>query len=134
MYAREPIAAGEEILCVPGRAILSVETARRSAIGRAVADQGAGEDTILAAFLLQEKRDPASFFRPYLDLLPGSFPRNPLFYDAAHLALLEGSLVVGLIEDRRRAFRDEHLALVARVPGFCSASGRPCTSGPASWC
>jgi protein-histidine N-methyltransferase len=115
------VEAGEEVVYIPRRFLLTQAIARASAIGRAIAAAGVlleSEDSILAAFLLQEKKRPRSFWKPYLDALPASFPGNPLFFDARELALLEGSPLLERLSLRRASLAAEHARLSKHVPAF----------------
>lgn len=119
-----PIAADEAVLEVPLRFILTSEVARASEIGRRIAASGVelrSGHTWLASYLLQEKSAAGSFWRPYLDTLPQTFPRVPLFHKE-ELPLLEGSHALARILDRRRALAAEHQDLCRCVPGFARFS------------
>lgn len=119
--AVESIAAGAEVLAIPLSLIMTERTAWQSTVGRAIAASGVqlrSTQSVLAAFLLQEREAPDSFWTPYLDSLPRAFPHVPLFFDGAELALLEGSLASEMIETRHRALADEYGLLCAGVPAF----------------
>jgi protein-histidine N-methyltransferase len=124
--ARTDIEAGERVLEVPRACLITTETARASAVGRALAAGAAGTEppsahTVLAACLLHERDDPRSFWRPYLDALPSSFPSVPLFYGDGELALLRGSYLPDKIASRKASLRRDHEAL-RRVPALARFS------------
>jgi hypothetical protein len=118
-YAARDIAPGDVVLTVPRRCILTTRDARGSEIGRrieAACGGAASDDTRMAAYLLHERRSGASFWRPFLDILPDAFPSNPLFFDARDLSLLDASFLVEATATRRRALLDDHARLVGAVP------------------
>jgi len=45
----------------------------------------------LATFLLLERLKPDTFWKPYLDVLPNSYPNLPIFFKKDELKWLEGS-------------------------------------------
>jgi histone-lysine N-methyltransferase SETD3 len=45
----------------------------------------------LSTFLLLEKANPESFWRPYLDMLPQDYNSFPIFFSESDLDWLEGS-------------------------------------------
>jgi histone-lysine N-methyltransferase SETD3 len=101
--------------------VLTVEEARSSGIGQLLDahTQPDDEKTYLLAFLLQEKeRGEDSFWKPYLDVLPRSFPTHPFFFDEHELLLLNGSFLRGLAGFQRKSQADRHAHLCQHVPGF----------------
>lgn len=63
-----------------------MEVAKQSPMGRALVRSGAellGQQTYIACYLLKEREDPQSFWRPYIDTLPQSFDNVPIFWVSA---------------------------------------------------
>lgn len=121
LFAQADIAAGEILLRIPDRYILSVARAQRAPLGRRMTAAGLGAlggQVYLAAYLLLQRRRPRSFFRPYLDTLPAAFPHLPLFLAPDQLALLQGSATLPLIAKRQAQWRREHELLCRRVPAL----------------
>ena len=116
VHARPSIRAGEIVLEVPQRCILTSETARESVASSRIELLSA--QSCLAASVLEERRQPRSFWRPYLDTLPLSFPNVPLYFDGSELALLRGSFALERIEDRKRSLSEDYQSLRQGVPGF----------------
>jgi hypothetical protein len=48
----------------------------------------------LACFLLQEKYNTRSFFKPYIETVPQHYRNMPIFFDKDELKELKGSLTV----------------------------------------
>jgi histone-lysine N-methyltransferase SETD3 len=121
LWALASVAPEETLLRIPSRYVLTLEEARSSAIGRLLdAHAPADEERVyLAAFLLQEKeRGAASFWKPFLDSLPSSFPNLPFFFDEGELSLLKGSLAPRWVKSLREGLEAQHAHLCKHVPGF----------------
>ncbi|WP_223645696.1 SET domain-containing histone-lysine N-methyltransferase [Corallococcus sp. EGB] len=120
VFAKVPIAPGEEVLRVPRACLVTLEVARASDIGRLIDAHapGTSEECYLAAFLLQEQEREDSAWKPYLDVLPRSFPHLPLFFDAQELSLLQGSSALREVARWRELLLARYVALAERVPGF----------------
>jgi protein-histidine N-methyltransferase len=119
--AASPIAAGELVMEIPRSFLITADLARASPIGRALAASGVAlrsKHTPIAAYLLEQRADPASFFRPYLDALPPSFPASPVLFDDYALSFLEGSFTYARIYARRAALVTEYADLRKAVAGF----------------
>ncbi len=125
VVAAVPLAAGAVLMHIPRRFLVTVAEARASAVGRAILASGAGpfgDQTFLAAHLLQERTLPRSRLRAYIDALPASFPGLPLFFGARKLALLRGSALLARIAARKEALRREHRCLRGAVPALRARS------------
>lgn len=121
VVATRPLAAGGELAQIPRGAMISVETALAGLAERqlrAAAIDDMTELTQLAVWLLVERRDPDSAFRPYLDALPPSFPDFPIHVAPAELALLDGTLTGSMIDYRRAMLESDHARLEIDVPWF----------------
>lgn len=51
----------------------------------------------LSTFLLQEKHNPNSFWKPYLDILPATYSSFPIFFSEDELKWLAGSPFLSII-------------------------------------
>ena len=100
LETRTSIAAGEILYSVPPALVLNFSTARSAGLedllGLVITDDlVALRDVpcnILTLFLASELLDENSFYRPYLDLLPSSGPRDlrflPLYFSKFEVDLL----------------------------------------------
>jgi histone-lysine N-methyltransferase SETD3 len=121
LRALDSIAPEETFMRIPSRYVLTLEEARSSSIGRLLEAHSPAEEerVYLVAFLLQEKEQgERSFWKPFLDSLPKSFPRLPFFYDERELSLLKGSVAPRLVRALREGLEAEHAHLCKYVPGF----------------
>ena len=121
MRATADMPAGELLMRIPRQCVLSVPDARASEIGRLIDAHGELDDRrlYLSAFLLQEReRGEGSFWKPYLDVLPKSFPTHPFFFEPHELELLNGSMLQGLVAFQRKSLVGRYSHLCQHVPGF----------------
>jgi protein-histidine N-methyltransferase len=115
------IAPQETLLRIPRRCVLTVDDARASEIGRLIEAHASVEDerTYLLAFILQEReRGEDSFWKPFVDVLPKSFPTHPYFFDEHEFSLLSGSFAQGMTEYQRAILPTRYAHLCKHVPGF----------------
>lgn len=115
------LAPNETLLRIPRRCVLTVDDARASEIGQLLEAHARFDDerTYLLAFILREKeRGADSFWKPFVDVLPKSFPTHPFFFDKDELTLLHGSFANGMVEYQRVRLANRHADLCQRVPGF----------------
>jgi histone-lysine N-methyltransferase SETD3 len=125
VYLRSSVAPGVPLLRVPLSHIMTSETAFASEIGQAIirAEQRGGlmlrsKHSFLAAFLLVERvKGEASFWWPYIQCLPTAYDHVPIHFADADLALLQGSMVLAKIADRRDSLRAEFVELQRHVGG-----------------
>jgi histone-lysine N-methyltransferase SETD3 len=119
--AQEDIAPEETLMSIPRRYVLTVDDARDSDIGRLLAAHAQFDDdrTYLFAFLLQEReRGEASFWKPFVDSLPKSFPTLPYYFTERECALLQGSFLQEMVEAQRQTLKIRYEHLCEVVPGF----------------
>ncbi|GFS14344.1 histone-lysine N-methyltransferase [Elysia marginata] len=88
---------GDKLLQIPRKLMLTVDSAKKSPLGPLI-----NEDKILqvmpnvtlALHVLNEMFNPQSFWKPYLDSLPGKYS-TPLYWGSEELQFLKGSPVQG---------------------------------------
>ena len=71
----QDLAEGEEVLSIPTKAMMSVETAKASSIGSLIERDPLLQtmsNVVLTIHLLIERNSPASFWEPYINILPHS--------------------------------------------------------------
>ena len=75
--------------------------AKSTGVGKIVSDSGldmlSPKHSFLSTFLLKERRNPDSIWRPYLDMLPGDYNSFPVFFSNEDMKWLEGSPFAGNI-------------------------------------
>lgn len=96
---------GEEILVIPRKLMMSVDTAKKSEIGRLVEKDPmllTMDNVALSLHLLLEKTSPASFWEPYINALPQSYS-TVLYFSASEFQELRGSPA---FEDALKMFKN----------------------------
>lgn len=105
------VASGKLLLEVPLRCIVTSDLARRSPVGRALESSGvelASNHTFLACYLLEERaRGAASFWEPYLSILPVDYNSMPIFFSESDRRWLKGSFTLPKVAERHRELRGE---------------------------
>uniref|UniRef100_A0A7S0CQD4 SET domain-containing protein n=2 Tax=Amorphochlora amoebiformis TaxID=1561963 RepID=A0A7S0CQD4_9EUKA len=97
------------------------EVAQKSKIGRSIIESGydmRSEHSWLAAYLLQEKHDPNSFWKPYIDVLPGDYSNMPILFDDFYKKLLKGSYALQSAQNTMESLRAEYDGICNVCPEF----------------
>lgn len=100
----EEVEEGEEVIRIPQKAMMSVETARHSSIAFLVEKDPLLKtmpNVVLSIHLLVEKNSPASLWEPYINILPHSY-NTVLYFTPAQLEGLRGSPV---LEDALKQYK-----------------------------
>lgn len=74
--------------------------------------------SFLSTFLLQEKRNPNSFWKPYLDILPSDYDSMPIFFSEQDLAWLQGSPFLNQVKDKLSDLKKDYEAIINVAPEF----------------
>jgi len=121
VHALTRINKDEVVLEVPLSHIMTSEVARASDIGQKITASGVdlnSTHTFLACYLLQERDNPTSFWKPYIDILPKAFSNLPIFFNQDELSYLKGSFSLGKIADRHAELKEEYDNICNAVPEF----------------
>jgi protein-histidine N-methyltransferase len=121
VFALEDVAAEELIARIPRQRLIFPQEARASDIGRLLEKHTGADDQslFLEAFLLQElERGADSPWKPFLDVLPRSYPTHPLFFQARELSMLKGSFLLELLTLEREGLEEKYASLCEQVPGY----------------
>jgi histone-lysine N-methyltransferase SETD3 len=125
--ARRPIAAGDLVMEIPRRFIITYELVKESEIGRRIEGLGitlGSHASFMAAYLLEERRNPRSFFQPWFHVLPTSYVHMPFFLREHELAYLKGSVTLERIRRSSRSIRADYSKLRRGIPGFQAHAGK----------
>jgi protein-histidine N-methyltransferase len=95
-----------------------------SQIGRLILESNieldAPKHIFLMIFMLLDRRNPRSFFKPYYDILPPTLKNMPIFWSQEELTYLQGSYLLTQIEERNHAIAADYTAICAIAPQFSS--------------
>jgi histone-lysine N-methyltransferase SETD3 len=87
------VVRGEEVIRIPHKAMLSVDTARASSIGTLIERDPLLKtmpNVVLAIHLLIERNSPASLWEPYINILPHAY-NTVLYFTPQQFEGLKGS-------------------------------------------
>lgn len=76
----------------------------------------------LMIFMLIDRKNPTSFFKPYYDILPPTLSNMPIFWTAEELKYLEGSYMLEQIAERNHAIAEDYKAICKLYPEFIHIS------------
>ena len=110
VHAVTKIPNNKIILEVPLSHIMTSDVAKASDIGQKIIKSGCelnSTHSYLASYLLQEKHNPNSFWKPYIRILPQHYKNMPIFFDGKDLDLLKGSFALRKIIDRQEELKEE---------------------------
>lgn len=117
LCARHPIKKGALVMHIPRAAMILVEEARASEIGRLMLEHKVKLTTYgaLAAYLL-DLRHRGEAWKPFLDVLPGAFPEHPFCVTESDLDVLQASWILPSLRRRRARVEKEYAALQKCLP------------------
>jgi histone-lysine N-methyltransferase SETD3 len=119
--------ADDEIMVsIPPALLVTVEKAKASPIGQKISKSGCRlrSHAYVACMLLEEKLNPNSYWKPYLDVLPASYRCIPTEFTEEELEYLRGSLTLEEIRERQENYSSEYADLCKKVPEFAVHSER----------
>jgi histone-lysine N-methyltransferase SETD3 len=132
-HATQSIAHDEVIVEIPINCLITVEMGKATDIGkkiiRANIDLDAPKHIFLMLFMLIDRKNPNSFFKPYYDILPPTLSNMPIFWTEKELQALKGSHVLNQIEERKMAIDNDYMAICQVAPEFVHI----CTSHDFAW-
>jgi histone-lysine N-methyltransferase SETD3 len=111
----------KQILKVPHKCIMTTLKAYETEVGLELKSSGwepHSSHTWLAVMLLQEKLNPNSFWKPFIDILPPNYNDFPQFYNNEELKQLSGSFILDMIKSRNLNLEQEFNELLLAIPIF----------------
>lgn len=99
------------------------------AIINANLDLDAPKHIFLMVFMLVDRQNPDSFFKPYYDILPDTLHNMPIFWKPHELQYLEGSYLLEQIDERNSAVESDYNAICSVYSPFRSI----CTLDEFKW-
>eukprot|EP01084_Bolivina_argentea_P156148 272117_1 len=122
--ATHDVPAGEVIMSIPLKCLITVEMGQATAVGQAVRATGlildAPKHVYLMLFLLVDRARGNSFFQPYYDILSPKLSNMPIFWSDEELEWLRGSHVLEQVEDRRDGIEQDYNAVCEVYPEFAN--------------
>ena len=123
----------EIVIQISLKCLITVEMGKDTSIGRAILasniDLDAPKHIFLMIFMLIDRKNPNSFFKPYYDILPPTLHNMPIFWREDELALLKGSYLLQQIEERNIAIKNDYDAICSIAPDLATV----CTLEEFKW-
>ena len=122
MVCTKEIRKGETFIHVPKNMLITPELARSQGLGKLLNEKMPGDRSfdvdLLTLFILEERKNPASFWKPYLDILPSedSYSSMPVNYSALELQHLKGTELFRNIVSTRHRYAARYQELIKLVP------------------
>jgi histone-lysine N-methyltransferase SETD3 len=121
IVATKNLHKGNQVLKVPHKCIMTTLKAYESEACLEIKSSGwepQSSHTLLALMLLQEKLNPNSFWKPFIDILPPNYNDFPQFYNSDELKQLSGSFILDMIKSRNLNLEHEFNDLLLAMPIF----------------
>ena len=119
---------GSVLLSIPSMCCITSTHGKSTTVGSALQksllDLDSPNHVYLSLFLLLDRWDPASFFRPFYDTLPRLLDHVPIFWSEHDLSYLAGSPLLNEIAERKSSLdSDYHSLCTLKIsPSFSSYS------------
>jgi len=107
LIATETISPGEIMVSVPFKFLMSPKAAGESKVGVAFKEIALPSSIIMALWLVHERADPNSFWKPWIDIMPATVPSS-LNFNEAEMAEMEGSMMQSITAKRKQLLALEH--------------------------
>ena len=125
-HALNQIYDDEVIVDIPLKCLITVEMGKDTIVGQKVFDSkielDAPKHVYLMIFMLIDRLNPTSFFKPYYDVLPPTLHNMPIFWSKEELKYLQGSHTLEQIDDRNKAIQSDYDSICKVAPEFSSIS------------
>ncbi len=72
--------------------------------------------SLLSTFILREKFNPKSIWKPYLNILPTHYHTMPIFFSDQELMWLEGSPFLNQVVDKKNDLKKDYDAIMGIAP------------------
>ena len=121
MVTTNGVSRGKPLISIPQKCIMTTLKAYESESGKELHNSGwkpRSTHTWLALYLLEEKQNPNSFWKPYIDIIPPVYGDFPQFYGKDELDSLKGSFVLDMIRSRNLNIEKEFNDLIKAIPVF----------------
>jgi len=120
VHAKQTILPQTTCIAIPAQCLITVEMGQALDLGQIILasdlDLDAPKHVFLMVFLLVDRKNENSFFKPYYDILPKTLENIPIFWSEEELKYLEGSHLIQQIKDRNIAIQEDYEAICGIAP------------------
>ena len=121
-HSKEVIENDETIITIPLNCLITVEMGKETEIGEAIIrsniELDAPKHIFIMIFMLVDRKNPNSFFKPYYDILPPTLSNMPVFWTERERNYLTGSFLLTQIDERNLAMENDYSSICAVAPAF----------------
>jgi histone-lysine N-methyltransferase SETD3 len=132
-HSNEAVEDEEIIVDIPLNCLITVEMGKDTPVGKLIMssnlDLDAPKHIFLMLYMLIDRKNPDSFFKPYYDVLPPTLHNMPIFWDKDELRYMEGSYLLSQIDERNHAIESDYEAICQLDPTFANV----CTVDEFKW-
>lgn len=133
VHATADIPPDEVIMEIPLKCLITVEMGKDTAVGQKILQSNISLDApkhiFLMLFMLIDRQNPNSFFKPYYDILPKTLHNMPIFWTEEELRYLQGSYLLTQIDERKLAISTDYRNICRIAPEFADV----CTEEEFAW-
>lgn len=108
-HTTEEVGYDETIMSIPLKCLITVEMGKQTSIGRKILaaniELDAPKHIFIMVFMLLDRKEENSFFKPYYDILPATLRNMPVFWNQEELSYLRGSFLLTQIDERNLAMQ-----------------------------
>eukprot|EP00588_Corethron_pennatum_P012680 CAMPEP_0194265332 /NCGR_PEP_ID=MMETSP0169-20130528/614_1 /TAXON_ID=218684 /ORGANISM="Corethron pennatum, Strain L29A3" /LENGTH=508 /DNA_ID=CAMNT_0039005773 /DNA_START=142 /DNA_END=1668 /DNA_ORIENTATION=+ len=126
VHAKIGIPPGTVCMTIPRQCLITVEMGKATEIGQRIVEADleldAPKHIFLMIYLLVDRQNTSSFFRPYYDILPKTLRNMPIMWNEEELSYLKGSYLLNQIEERIEAIEEDYESICQVVPEFGNAA------------
>lgn len=123
-HSTEHIDTEENVVEIPLKCLITVEMGKDTEVGRRILqsdlDLDAPKHIFLMLYMLIDRKNPHSFFKPYYDILPRTLSNMPIFWTEEELSHLQGSFILTQIDERNLAIARDYNEICAIAPQMAS--------------
>ncbi|KAL4496233.1 hypothetical protein ABPG72_012970 [Tetrahymena utriculariae] len=133
VHARQKIKKGECILFIPVDNMITLELSKELPICQLIESKNirllSPKHTFLSIYIIIEKKNHKSFWKPFLDILPVEYTTFPILYTDEELFWLKGSPFLNQVKERRECITQDYQAIVSKIAEFAKL----CTLDEFAW-
>lgn len=133
VHATADVPGESVIMEIPLQCLITVEMGRDTSIGQKILQSNISLDApkhiFLMLFMLIDRQNPTSFFKPYYDILPSTLHNMPIFWTEEELGYLQGSYLLTQIDERKLAIDHDYQNICRIAPEFADV----CTVEEFAW-
>ncbi|KAL4487539.1 hypothetical protein ABPG72_007059 [Tetrahymena utriculariae] len=122
VHARRKVYNKETILFIPKSHLITLEMAKETPVAKKIIAAKLNllspKHSFLSTFLLQERKNNESKWKPYLDILPSDYNQFPIFFSEDDLSWLKGSPFQNQVREKKADVKRDYDDICSVAPEF----------------